>query len=140
MSHNYTSIPFEADDKSSGKLYQSNYQYSYPMSEFYQYQYAGYGGYQSEPAAYGQYPDVSPAAPMPYLFSHLEPEGEPQRTASASSSASSSSINQLNSDSIDLAEAAEPQAGALQPAGSAAKPPVIYAWMKKVHVNSSKIN
>ncbi|RNA03859.1 hypothetical protein BpHYR1_045711, partial [Brachionus plicatilis] len=42
----------------------------------------------------------------------------------------------LNSDSIDLAEAAEPQAGAHQPAGSVAKPPVIYAWMKKVHVNS----
>lgn len=142
MSNNYNSIQFDADDKSNSKLYpaQNGYQYNYPMSEFYQYQYPGYGGYQG--ASYAQYQDslnmnINPSAPMPYLFSHLEPESaefnkvtEPQRTASTSSSSSSS--NQQNSDNLDMTENSEPQ----QAAG--AKPPVIYAWMKKVHVNSSK--
>lgn len=149
-SNNYNSIQFESDDKSNSKLYpaQTGYhqQYSYPMSEFYQYQYAGYTSYQGAQTAYNQYAEplnmnISPSAPMPYLFSHLEPEPastdlakapEPHRTASTSSS--SSSINQHNPDNLDLADASESQASSV----TGAKPPVIYAWMKKVHVNSSK--
>ena len=160
--NNYNSIQFESDDKSNSKLYaaqngyqqqqqqQQQQQYNYAMSEFYQYQYPGYTGYQSAPTAYAQYTEplnmnISPSAPMPYLFSHLEPEptaadfakaSEPQRAASTSSS--SSSINQHSSaDNLDLADVAESQAQAAATTG--AKPPVIYAWMKKVHVNSSKL-
>ncbi|CAF1033426.1 unnamed protein product [Brachionus calyciflorus] len=160
MSNNY--IQFDSDDnKSNPKSF--NYQYSYPMSDFYQYQYQGYSAYpnsttsSSSSLSSNGYPqfgstefglgiNVSPSAPLPYLFSHLDPMPvntdygkiqEPQRTASTSSSSSSL---QQNSDTIPVDDDnSDSQTGTQSntPSTNDTKPPVIYAWMKKVHINSS---
>lgn len=107
--------------------------------------------------------NISPSAPMPYLFSHIDPQldalNEPQRAASASSASSVSPLSEQttnksngktkntqdtnsNNNSLLLDDSNENSNSTSQNANgtsSSGTKPVIYAWMKKVHVNNTSI-